>query len=135
MSDSHPPTRRALSGAALALASLELAGRASAQDAARVQPGAYKVVLDNDKVRVTEYNARPSMGVCGVGVHSHPAHLTVVLSPTRVKVTVNGVSRIVENKLGDVFWEPAVTHEVENVGTNGVRSLIVELKPLPGAQR
>ena len=133
--DTPDPTRRALGGAALVLAALDLAGPAAAQDAARVQPGAYKVVFENDKVRVTEYNARPSMGVCGVGLHSHPAHLSVVLSPARVKETVNGKSRIIENRLGDVFWQPAVTHEVENIGTNGVRSLIIELKPPPGCPR
>ena len=60
---------------------LPLSYPAEAQDAARVQPQSYRVVLENDRVRVLEFNAKPGMGVCGVGMHSHPAHLTVLLSP------------------------------------------------------
>ena len=52
----------------------------SAQDAVQSQPQNYRVALENDKVRVLEYNGRPGMGVCGDGMHSHPAHLTVLLS-------------------------------------------------------
>lgn len=100
----------------------------TAQDASRVQPRSYRVVLDNPRVRVIEYTARPGMGVCGVGMHSHPDHVTVLLTPARVRVTHNGVVKMVELKAGDVFWEPAVTHEVENLGGGDVRSLIIELK-------
>ena len=105
-----------------------LADLAKAQDAAKVQPSSYRVVLDNDRVRVLDYNGRPGMGVCGTGIHYHPAHLTVRLTPARVKVTQNGRMMVIDNKLGDVFWSEAVTHETENVGGANVRSLIIELK-------
>ena len=101
---------------------------ASAQDATKVQPSAYRVVQDNPSVRVLEYNSRPGMGVCGAGVHSHPAHLTVLLTPAKVRVTENGKTFIVQNKAGDSFWSGPVTHEVENVGGGAVRLLIVEVK-------
>jgi hypothetical protein len=104
---------------------------ASAQDAAKVQPSSYRVVLENDRVRVLEYNGQPGMGVCGTGTHSHPAHLTVRLTPAKVKITENGRSTVVNNKVGDVFWSDAVTHETENVGGENVRSLIIELKDPP----
>ena len=104
---------------------------ASAQDAAKVQPSSYRVVLENDRVRVLEYNGEPGMGVCGTGTHSHPAHLTVRLSPAKVKITENGRSTVVDNKVGDVFWSEAVTHETENVGGANVRSLIIEIKDPP----
>ena len=99
-----------------------------AQDATKAQPNSYRVVIENKSVRVLEYNAVPGMGVCGSGVHSHPAHLTILLSPARVKVTEGGRTFFAENRLGDVFWSDAVTHETENVGGANVRSLIVELK-------
>ena len=102
--------------------------QAFAQDAAHVQPRTYKVVVDNAKMRVLEYNAKPGMGVCGVGIHSHPDHLTVLLTAAKVRVTVGGHSEIIEGKAGDSFWEPAVTHEVENLGGANVRSLIIETK-------
>ena len=98
------------------------------QDATKVQPTSYRLVFENSSVRVLEYNAVPGMGVCGSGVHSHPAHLTVLLSPAQVKVTENGHSFVTANKPGDVFWSEAVTHETENVGGANVRSLLIELK-------
>ncbi len=102
--------------------------RASAQDAALVQPRSFRVVLDNARVRVLEYIARPGIGVCGTGVHSHPEHLTVVLTTATVRVTQDGKTTISTARAGDVFWSPAVTHETENVGSTTARSLLIELK-------
>lgn len=118
--------RRALGALLPALA---LAPGASAQDAPQVQPRAYRVALENEHVRVLEFNSRPGMGVCGSGMHSHPAHLTVALSPAKVRVTLpDGRTVLAENELGDVFWSEAETHEVENLSGRNVRALIVELK-------
>jgi beta-alanine degradation protein BauB len=105
-----------------------------AQDASKVQPSTYRVVQDNASVRVLEYTSRPGMGVCGSGTHSHPAHLTILLTPARVRVKENGKTFITENKVGDSFWSGPVTHEVENVGGASVRLLIVEIKS-PGRGR
>ena len=117
----------------VALPLLALGDTAGAQDAARVQPRAYKVVLENDKMRVLEFNSKPGMGVCGQGVHSHPAHLSVALSPAKAKARLqDGTTIVVENKLGDVWWAEAETHEVENISGRDIRALIVELKPAPG---
>ncbi len=104
---------------------------ADAQDAVRIQPDSYSVRVDNPKVRVLEYTGRPGMGVCGAGMHSHPDHLTILLSPAHVRVRAGGKVRMVDLPSGAVFWEPAVTHETENVGKEPVRSLIVEVKPVP----
>lgn len=121
--------RRALM---LALPALLAAGEAGAQDAARVQPRAYRVVLENDRIRVLEYYSRPGMGVCGQGMHSHPAHLTVALSAARVRVKLpDGKTIVAENQLGDVFWAEAETHETENLTGRNVRALMVELKDAP----
>jgi hypothetical protein len=102
---------------------------AAAQDAARVQPAAYKVTLDNEHVRVLEYTSRPGMGVCGQGMHSHPAHLTVVLTDSKVRVKLpDGRTIAGANRAGDVFWSETETHEVENVSGRNVRALLIELK-------
>ncbi|MFO1328846.1 MAG: hypothetical protein U1F56_15920 [Rubrivivax sp.] len=119
--------RRAL---AALLPAIVLAPAAQAQDAAKVQPAAYKVVLENHALRVLEFNSRPGMGVCGEGMHSHPAHLTVLLSDlpqARVRLP-DGRTLSGSQKLGDVFWSEAETHEVENLSGRQVRTLIVELK-------
>ncbi len=104
------------------------ASSGEAQDAVRAQPGNYKVVLENSQVRVLEYNSRPGMGVCGDGIHSHPAHLTVMLTPAKVHVIENGHNLIGIQKEGDVFWSEPVTHETENLTGADVRCLIIELK-------
>jgi hypothetical protein len=109
---------------------LSLAAFSSApgQDAARMQPRSYRVVLENDSVRVLEFNSRPGRGVCGDGVHSHPAHLTVALSPAKVRVRAGGKTFVATNKLGDVFWSEAETHETENLSGANIRALIIEIK-------
>jgi beta-alanine degradation protein BauB len=102
---------------------------AMAQDAAKIQPGSYKVTLDNSQVRVLEYNSRPGMGVCGQGLHSHPAHLTVVLTPGKVRVKhADGKVTESSNEAGLTFWSEAETHEVENVSGRNMRLVLVELK-------
>jgi beta-alanine degradation protein BauB len=110
---------------------LVLAESAEAQDAALVQPQSYRVAFENDKLRVLDYNSRPGMGVCGSGMHSHPAHLTVIISGGSVRIkTPDG--KVVEQHdvpAGVVFWSEAETHSVENISGANMRSLLIELKP------
>lgn len=111
------------------LPGLMLAGSASAQDAAKMQPRAYRVAFENDKLRALEYRGRPGMGVCGEGMHSHPAHLTVVLASGKVRArTPGGAWTEGVGKLGDVFWSEAETHEVENISGRDSHALLIELK-------
>ena len=107
---------------------LDIAG-ANAQDPTKVMPRAYRLAFENDKLRVLEFTGRPGMGICGEGMHSHPAHLTVVLSDWQARATTpDGTTRARARKLGDVFWSEAETHKVENTGKSSSRVLIVELK-------
>jgi hypothetical protein len=103
--------------------------RAEAQDAAKVMPRAYRVAFENDQLRVLDFVGRPGMGVCGEGMHSHPAHLTVVMSDWKGRATSpDGAVTGRDKKAGDVFWSEAETHKVENTGKTASRVLIVELK-------
>ena len=110
---------------------LALTERAEAQDAAKMQPQSYRVAMENDHVRVLDFNSRPGMGVCGMGMHSHPAHVTVLLTTGNVRVrTPDGkVQEMHDMPSGTVFWEEPVTHTVENISGSAMRSLIIELKP------
>jgi len=38
---------------------------------------------------------------------------------------------LAENKAGDVFWEGAVAHSVENIGGSGARAYMIELREPP----
>jgi hypothetical protein len=119
--------RRAL---IVALPALLASQDSDAQDAARVQPHAYRVVFENERLRVLEFHSRPGMGICGNGVHSHPAHLTVALTAAKARVKPAGGKQVVaENRPGDVFWSEAETHETENLTGRDVRALMIELKP------
>ena len=128
-------TRRKLLLAGLGGLAAQLgSASAEAQDPAKVMPKAYRVALENDRVRVLEFIGRPGMGVCGQGMHSHPAHLTIVMSAWDGMVsTPDTAPQARHNKAGDVFWSEAVTHKVENTGKATSRVMIVELKTPPKA--
>ena len=105
------------------------ASGAEAQDPARVMPRAYRVAFENDQVRVLDFIGRPGMGICGEGMHSHPAHLTIVMADWQGVASAPGeAAKPRQRKFGDVFWSEAETHKVENTGKANSRVLIVELK-------
>jgi beta-alanine degradation protein BauB len=111
------------------LAAFGVTRDALAQDPARTNTRSYKVVFENDRIRVLEYVSRPGLGICGRGKHSHPPHLNVLLTDAKARITLpDGKTFVGTNKSGDVFWEDAVTHTVENIGGSGVRAYMVELK-------
>ena len=116
----------------LGMVSLLLAAEASdaiAQDAVKANSQSYRVVLENDKVRVLEYVSLPGTGICGIGQHSHPGHVTVQMTPAKVKITsADGKINAIDVKAGTVFWEDAVVHTTENIGGSGSRAFIIEVK-------
>ena len=50
------------------LAGLGVMPAALAQDAPTAAPRSFRVVLENDRVRVLEFKSRPGFGVCGEGM-------------------------------------------------------------------
>ena len=99
-----------------------------AQNATTANPRSYRVVLENERVRVIEYKSRPGLGVCGEGIHSHPAHLAIALTPAKVKVTQDGKTSYGELPAGEVLFFDAEVHSAENVGGAGTRFYLVEIK-------
>lgn len=103
-----------------------LAVRISAQDRATVIPG-MKVLLENECVRVQYHDV-------GVGqtapMHSHPNYVVYTLRPFKARIRLkDGTQRISQRKAGEAYWNPAITHSVENLGKTPIHNLIVELKP------
>lgn len=102
---------------------------ALAQDAPTAAPRSFRVVLENDRVRVLEFKSRPGFGVCGEGMHSHPDHVTVSLTGAKLKVTTpGGKAKFEDIPAGTVFFAPAEIHSAEIIGGLGTRSYIIELK-------
>jgi len=96
-----------------------------AKDATEVSPDTHHVVLDNANVRVVEIRA----GSGGkVPMHSHPAHVLVVLSPARIKFTFpNGKTSVVDVRPGEAVWSDGVEHSAE-VLAGSVHLVMVEVK-------
>jgi hypothetical protein len=99
---------------------------ATAQDRAAVVPG-MKVLLDNDCVRVQYHDV--SVGQ-KVPMHSHPNYVVYTLNGFKARITLpDGTQRISERKAGEAYWNQALSHSVENIGSTDIHNLIVELKP------
>lgn len=110
------------------LTAFGVAPDALAQDAATSDPRSYRVVLENERVRVLEYKSRPGLGVCGQGMHYHPAHITVSLTGAKLKKVEDGKVSFPDVAPGHVFFAEAQTHSAEVIGGSGTRTYIVELK-------
>ena len=111
------------------LGAFGVAPEALCQDAPAAAPRSYRVVLDNERVRILEFRSRPGFGVCGEGMHSHPDHVTVSLTGAKLKVkTADGKATFKDIPAGTVFYAPAETHSAEIIGGLGTRSYIIELK-------
>lgn len=88
-----------------------------------------KIVLENEKLKVTEYISTPGKDVCGKGKHSHAAHLTIVLTDVSAELTTSeGEVKNLSAPSGATFWSEEETHAVLNNGARGTRVLLVEVK-------
>lgn len=97
-----------------------------AQDAAKVDPEHYKVVVDNDKVRVLRINYDPGEES---KMHSHPEGVVVFMSETKGKMkTENGESMDMNMNKGDIMWTEEAKHQPKNVGDNPFEVIQIELK-------
>lgn len=114
--------------AAALLAAFGVSAEALAQDAATADPRSYRVLVENDRVRVLEYRSRPGMGVCGPGMHYHPAHVTVSLTGAKLKRTSEGKVTFADIPPGHVFFAEPETHSAEVIGGSSTRTYIIELK-------
>jgi quercetin dioxygenase-like cupin family protein len=100
---------------------------ARAQDPAKTDGDKYRVILENEKVRVLDYTDKPGQKT---NPHHHPDFVLYALEPFKRKLTFpDGKSVIKELKKGDVIYMKDQVHIGENVGTQDTHVLIVELKP------
>jgi hypothetical protein len=123
--DTQPISRRQ---AVALLSALGVSADALSQDAASTDPRSFRVVVDNASVRVLEFKSRPGLGICGQGMHYHPAHVTVSLTGAKLKKTEDGKVTLVDMPPGHVFYAEAETHAAEIIGGSGTRTYIIELK-------
>ena len=105
---------------------LLLAATAMAQDPVPTYPDNYKVLAENDRVRVLDFKLRKG---AKENFHSHPAAVTYVLAPFKIRFTFpDGTTRIREAKAGDVFFGEGLVHASENIGDTDAHGILVEMK-------
>ena len=110
----------------LTIASTCVAATALAQDPARSDGDKYKVLLENDHVRVLAYNDRPGDKT---QEHLHPAFVVYALSPFKRRLTLSdGRVMTREFKAGDVIYSNGESHIGENIGTTPTQVIMVEMK-------
>jgi hypothetical protein len=115
---------------AIALLGVTLLGSTTAAAAEKkTVPETSTIVFENDKVRTILFETNAGKAVCGLGLHSHPAHLFIMITPGKLRITTpDGKEEIVDGKAGDVGWEPAVTHRVDCISGENVKTYLVEVK-------
>ena len=111
-----------LTGGAAAVSS----PRPARQDPLKQGPQYYKVLLENDEVRVLEYRLKPGEKE---QLHSHPEGVVYGFNDSKIRVTsADGTVTQSIGKAGDVYWRKALTHALENIGDTEVHSLAFEIK-------
>jgi quercetin dioxygenase-like cupin family protein len=99
---------------------------ASAQDPVKTSPQYYKVLLENEQVRVLEYRLKPGEKE---PMHSHPAGVVYVLSGAKLKFTYpDGRTEEKAAATGETIWREPVTHAVKNVGDTEAHAVAIDLK-------
>jgi quercetin dioxygenase-like cupin family protein len=100
---------------------------AMAQDAVKVAPNNYTVLLENERVRVLDFRSKPGDKT---PMHSHPDYLVYDVQPGTITITFpDGKTRTDRGEEpGDVNFLEGRTHATENTGTTEAHAVIVELK-------
>ncbi len=94
-------------------------------DPVETDPERYKVIFENERVRVLEYTDNPGDST---NTHEHPDSVMYTLSSFRRRLFLGDSQRVVELTAGTVCWVPALQHRGENIGDTPSHSIFVELK-------
>ena len=97
-------------------------------DPVQTNPQHYRVLFENDRVRVLEYTDVPGDRTTP---HRHPDSVMYTLSGFRRRLVSGDQQREVELAAGTVGWLPAQDHHGENIGDTPTHVLFVELRDLP----
>src|SRR5947207_9282433 len=99
---------------------------AQAQDPVKTSPQYYKVLLENDQVRILEYRLKAGERE---PMHSHPAGVVYVLSSAKLKIShPDGRTEERAAATGETIWRDPTTHAVENIGDTEAHAVTIDLK-------
>ena len=96
-------------------------------DALTASPENFRLVLENENVRVLEYTLLPGQKD---RQHTHPRRVAHVILGGTLRVGFpDGTSMIFEEKASESSWSnPSPLHDTENIGTTPIKILLVEVK-------
>lgn len=119
--------KKILLNIALFFTAIFLTARLSwAVDPLEAAPDMYKLIFENDRVRVMQVSFEVGQSI---PEHSHPDHFVYVLEGEKLQITKNdGTVADADLKAGDVVWIDAETHSAVNTGTTPVKLLVTEMK-------
>jgi len=96
------------------------------EDAVTVAPEHYRVVLENDRVRVLEFRCAPGDKT---QMHTHPDQVAVGIDGGDYRFsTPDGQVGEMTLETGQVIFADAVEHATEITGTREARAIVIELK-------
>ncbi|MBS1575941.1 MAG: hypothetical protein JST09_11620 [Bacteroidetes bacterium] len=96
-------------------------------DAVKASPGIFKILFENEQVRVIEYSLKPGRKD---NWHTHPPKSSYVVTGGQLTVHFeNGDSIFADEKAGTASWMDYVgKHYVENTGPSTVTIILTEIK-------
>lgn len=98
----------------------------AAPEVISADPQHYTVEHEDERVRVLRVRYGP--GERSV-MHSHPAHIAVLLTDVRMRFTVpDGTAEEIQASAGQVLVLPGGDHLPENLGDAPFEGLLIELK-------
>jgi hypothetical protein len=98
------------------------------RDPTVTDPDKYKVVFENERVRVLEYRDKPGDRT---SPHRHPDSVMLTMSSFERRLIHGDRERDVQLEAGRAAWLAAQEHHGENIGTTDTHVLFVELKEEP----
>jgi quercetin dioxygenase-like cupin family protein len=94
-------------------------------DPIAIAPTIYKVLFENDQVRMLEVTMMPGDASA---MHYHPDSIVYVVAGGKARMSApDGSNMDMEVKAGEPFWQPAGSHAVENTGGAEIKAIMVEL--------
>ncbi len=94
-------------------------------DPTLTNPDLYRVVMENERVRVLEYRDRPGDRTTP---HDHPDSVMVTLTGFRRRLIHGDRTADVGLEPGLIRWLGAQSHAGENIGDSDTHVIFVELK-------
>jgi quercetin dioxygenase-like cupin family protein len=94
------------------------------QDPVETNPNHYRVLFENARVRVLEYDDAPGDRTTP---HDHPDSVMVTLSSFNRRLSTGDRQIELELPAGAARWLPAQNHSGENIGATPTHTIFVEL--------